>query len=155
MAWVRCRMSNSRTRKTLAASLRFLALHRHEAHIRSMRRLADRLSVRRVIFLPLDEGLHIDGRDELDAVAEFGQLPTPEMRAAAGLHRHQTGRQLGEELKHLKPSELLAQDSTAFAVSTMDLEHLLRQIQSDRVISDLTASQNGLLGSHLVGVDGL
>ncbi|ANB33762.1 hypothetical protein A6024_06380 [Rhodovulum sulfidophilum] len=94
--------------------------------------LADRLRVSRIIFLALDEGLHMGGRDEADVVTQRCQLPPPEMHTTPGLHRHQTRRQTGEELEHLSPPELLAQDSIAFAVSTMDLEQVLREVQPDR-----------------------
>src|SRR5512138_2333653 len=38
-----------------------LVFHRHKAHPRPLRRFADRLSIRHVILLPLDEGLYVSG----------------------------------------------------------------------------------------------
>ncbi|OLS42699.1 hypothetical protein BV392_20195, partial [Rhodovulum sulfidophilum] len=97
----------------------------------SLRFLADHLGASGIILLPPDEGLQIGGLDEPDVMAQPGQFPPPpappEMRAPAGLHRHQTVRQLAEELR---PSELLAQNHAASGVSTVDLEHILREIQT-------------------------
>ena len=119
MVCVRCRTSNSRTRKTLAAPLRFFALHRHEAHVRSLRCFADRLRISSIVLLPFHERLHVGGRDEPGVMAtaallSFLRKTTPPLASAPWTW------------------------NTFFARSNPTV-----------VISDMTASQNGLLRSHL------
>jgi hypothetical protein len=113
-------------------ALGLLALHGHEAHRGSLRCLADRLRVRRIVLLPLHEGFDVGGRDETDLVAQLADLAAPEMRAAAGFHRHQARRQVAEERQYLIPSQLLAQNTKPRRVSAMHLKHSLRQVEHDR-----------------------
>ncbi len=82
-------------------SLGLFALHGHEAHRRALCCFADRLCVSGIIFLALDEGFDVGGRDEPHLVTQLADLAAPEMRAATGLHRHNTGLQLAEEGQHL------------------------------------------------------
>src|SRR3954451_13180885 len=77
------------------------ALEGHEAHGRALGGLADRLGIRHVVLLPLDEGLHVRRRDQLHRVAELGDLAPPVVGAATGLHGHRAGRQRGQERKQL------------------------------------------------------
>ncbi len=49
--------------------LMFGAFHRDAMHVRAQHGFGDRRGVCRVVFLPLDERLHIDGRNEPDIVA--------------------------------------------------------------------------------------
>jgi len=58
--------------------------------------------------LPLDEGLHIGRRDQPHLVAQLADLAAPEVGAAAGFHRDNTGWQLVEERQHLRTTNLLA-----------------------------------------------
>ena len=67
------------------------ALHANEAHGRTLRGLANRLGIGRVVLLALNEGLHVGRRDQLDRVAELADLAAPMIRAGAGLHRHEAG----------------------------------------------------------------
>jgi hypothetical protein len=54
------------------------------------------------ISLPvLHIALHVTGLHEPHMMAEFGQFARPVMRAGAGFHTDQAGRQALEELKHL------------------------------------------------------
>src|SRR4051812_26128645 len=55
-------------------------LHRHKAHPRPLRRFADRLSIRHIILLPLDEGLYVSGGDQPHRVAQLAKLPRPVVR---------------------------------------------------------------------------
>jgi hypothetical protein len=71
--------------------------HRHESHGGSGRRFRDRLRIGRVIFISLYEGLHVDRRDQPHLVPETTYLPSPVMRACAGLHGDQTARYRSEE----------------------------------------------------------
>ena len=63
-----------------------LALHGHEAHGRPLGGLADRLGIRHVVLLALDERLHVGRRDQPHLVAELADRAAPVMRARAGLH---------------------------------------------------------------------
>lgn len=69
-----------------------LRLHGHETRCRTLRRLADRLGVRRIVLLPLRERLYIDRHNQPDPVPELQNLPTQIMRARARLHGHQATR---------------------------------------------------------------
>lgn len=71
--------------------------------------LADRLGIGCVVLLPLHERLDVGRRDEPHLMAQLADLTAPEMSAAAGFHRHNTGLQLAEKRKYLIPSRLLAQ----------------------------------------------
>ena len=72
----------------------FLALEIDETHRRPRRGFGDRLGVPLVVFLRLDVGLNVFGRHEPDVVTLFTEDPPEVMSAAAGLHRHDTRRQL-------------------------------------------------------------
>ena len=50
------------------------ALEGHKAHGRALGGLADRLGIRHVVLLSLDERLHVSRRDQLHRVAELGDL---------------------------------------------------------------------------------
>lgn len=91
-------------------TLRLFALHRHKAHRRTQRGLADRLGIGCIIFLVFDKGLHLGGWDEPYIMAQLADLTTPEMSAATGFHRENTGLQPAEEGQHLTPPQLLAQN---------------------------------------------
>ena len=58
-------------------------------------------------------------------MAKLADLTTPEMSAAAGLHRQNAGRELAEKLQHLSAPQLLALDRTSSAVGLMHLKHIL------------------------------
>jgi hypothetical protein len=54
------------------------------------------------------------------------------VRAGAGFHADQTGRQALENLQHLAAPELASQDRLPFIVDTMQLKNTLRQIDPHR-----------------------
>lgn len=70
-----------------SARLLRLTLHRHEPHGRPLRCLADRLGIRGIVLLSLDERLYVGRRNEPHLMAEALQLATPMMRSSARLHR--------------------------------------------------------------------
>ena len=113
------------------AGLLPLTLHGHDAHGRSLRCLAYRLRVRRVVLVPFDEGLHIDRRDQFHLVAELLGLPTPIVSARARFHRHRTARLRREEVKQLAPAQLLPERNRPVCVRPMQLKAVLRQIDPD------------------------
>jgi VIT1/CCC1 family predicted Fe2+/Mn2+ transporter len=53
------------------------------------------------------------------------------MRAAAGLHAEQTRRQVDEERRHLVSAQLLLHEHLAVLVDSVDLEHVLRQVDTN------------------------
>jgi hypothetical protein len=65
-------------------------------------------------------------------MAELDQLAGPMMGRCARLHANETRRQLLEELDQLATPELPSDGQLAHLVDAMHLEHVLRQIQTDR-----------------------
>jgi hypothetical protein len=54
------------------------------------------------------------------------------MRRSTGLHANQAGWQRFEELCHLRPTKLFSDRDVLGSVNAVDLEHVLRDIQTDR-----------------------
>jgi hypothetical protein len=147
--------------KDHCCSLGLFALDGHEAHRRALCCFADRLCVSGIIFLALDEGLDVGGRDEPHLMTQLADLAAPEMRASAGFHRDNTRWRLAEGRQHLIPTQLLAQNRTARVVSPIHLKHILRQIKPDRgnlrhdrsplwILTDPPWHINAVGGSHIV-----
>ena len=65
-------------------------------------------------------------------MAELADLTRPIVRAGAGFHSDQASWLRGEERKHLAASQLPAENHGASRIRAMNLEHVLRQIQSNR-----------------------
>jgi hypothetical protein len=65
-------------------------------------------------------------------MTQRADLTAPEMSAATGFHRDNTGLQLTEEGQHLTPPKLLAQNRLPRCICPVDLKHILRQIEPDR-----------------------
>ena len=86
-----------------------LGLHRYEAHARALHGLATALGIGRVMLVGLHVRLHVLWRHQPYLVAELGQLASPVMRPAARLDADEAAWQIGEELEHFAPSQLLAQ----------------------------------------------
>jgi hypothetical protein len=114
-----------------SGGLRLLALGRHEAHGRALGRLADRLSIHCIVLLPFDERLHVSQRDQPNGMPELADLARPVMRAAAGLHGHRAEPLTCQERENLMPLKLLAEQDRSGCISSVHLEHVLRQVQAD------------------------
>jgi hypothetical protein len=73
----------------------------HKAHGWTLGRLADRLCIRPIVLLALDEGLYVSGRDQPDRVTEPVDLARPMMRprAASGFHGHRDNSRLMQSLR--------------------------------------------------------
>src|SRR3954469_24171462 len=54
------------------------------------------------------------------------------MRRSTGLHANQAGWQRFEELRHLRPPKLFSDPDVLGRVNAVDLEHVLRDVQTDR-----------------------
>ena len=106
-------------------------LHRHKAHGRALRRLADRLRVRSVVLVPLHIGLHVHRRDQPHVVAEPRHLPAPMVSARASLHRHRAARLRNDEIEQLSPTQLPAKRHRSIGPSSINLKAALRQIDPD------------------------
>ncbi len=69
----------------------------------------------------------------VDLVAEPDQLPPPVMGRGAGLDADKTtGGQLLEERQQLTAPQLPADDNVASAINTVNLDNVLRDIQTNR-----------------------
>ena len=112
--------------------LLLFGLHSHEAHRRTLRRLADRLSIDRVVLVPLHERLDVGRRDQPHLMAQCHQFARPVVRAPAGLQRHRAARLGGEEVQQLRPAQLPAEYAPPARVRTVGMEHVLRDSQTDR-----------------------
>jgi hypothetical protein len=88
--------------------------------------------IRRVVFVALDERLHVLRRNQLYRVPQRLQLPRPVVRTAARFHANLARQQIGEEGHHLVTLELLLQHGRPPFVSAMYLEHVLRRIDTNR-----------------------
>jgi hypothetical protein len=106
-----------------------LALHLYKPHGWALRRLANRLGIRRLVLLPLYERLHVGGRDKAHCVAQPTDLSPPVMRASARFHGDDA-RWLGREKReHLCPPQLLAEYDGTRSICAVCLEDVLRDIQ--------------------------
>src|SRR6185295_2775051 len=110
----------------------YVVFHRYKAHPRPLRRFADRLSIRHIILLPLDEGLHVSGWNQPHRVTQLAKLPRPVVRPATSLQRHKTGRLPREKLEHLGPHQALAEHHPAGRIGPGPLEDPRRNIKPYR-----------------------
>ena len=112
-------------------ALGLFTLHGNKTHGRADRCFTDRLSICRVVFLALDEGLDVSWRDQPNVMAKLADLAPPEVSASTGFHRDNASRQLPEKLQHLRSPQLFAQNPPARAIGPMDLKYSLRQPVGD------------------------
>src|SRR3954449_17745 len=126
------RLERRERRASTPFRLLCLVLQRHKAHPRPLRRFADRLSIRHVILLPLDEGLHVSGWDQPHRMAQLAKLPRPVGRPATSLQRHKTARLPREKLEHLGPHQALAEHHPAGRSGPVRLKYPLRNIKPYR-----------------------
>lgn len=103
---VLCRTRPSRMRKTVAAPCVISILTGTKRIVG--RCVADRRCVGSISFLRNDKGLYRGGWDEPQFVCQIADLAAPEVRAAAGLHRHNTRPRLAEEGQNLAGPQFLA-----------------------------------------------
>src|SRR6202030_3033790 len=109
------------------------ALHRHEPHRRAPHRLADALGIAPVVLVALHVRLHIGRRHHPSLMPKLLKYPPPVMRTAARLHAdHYTWWQLGEKLFQLLAPQLTSLNNFPRCINPVNLEHVLRQIQTNR-----------------------
>src|SRR3981081_2134032 len=107
------------------------ALHRNEPHRRTADRLADPFGVPAIVLVALHIGLHVSRRHQSYLVAITPDYPRPVVRAATGLNAHRARRKLRKELPHGAAAKLTPQHHFSRSIDCVNLEHVLRQIQTD------------------------
>jgi hypothetical protein len=81
--------------------------------------------------LPLDEGLHVNRRDQHDPMPHRLELARPVVRGTARLHADRAGRQRGEIIEQLAAADRALVDLAALGIDRVHLEHMLGQIEAD------------------------
>jgi hypothetical protein len=102
-----------------------LALKRHEAHRRPLRRLGRCFAVPVVILVVLDVGAHVLGRHQPHLVSLRGQVPAQVVRAAARLKADNAARQVRRQRQHPVPAHPPAQHDRARSVEPHHVHHPL------------------------------
>jgi hypothetical protein len=113
------------------AALLLGCLGRHEPHVGSGDRLANRLSVGCVILLPFDVGLYVSRRHQSHGMPKRLKLTRPMVGRGAGLYTDQTWRKLLKERPHVATLQLAADNHLANGINSVDLENRLGDIETD------------------------
>src|SRR5260370_26748475 len=114
------------------AALLLGGLGRHEPHVGSGDRLADRLGVGGIVLLPLDVGLDVGRRHQPYRVPARLELAGPMMRRCTGLNADEAWRQLLEECQDVTSLQLAPDDHLAYRVNTGDPKNRLPRIATLR-----------------------
>ena len=72
------------------------------------------------------------GLDKTGVMSKGQETPCPEITRTTSLHGHQAGRQVGEEAQEFVPTQALSHDGLAVRIHAMHLEHVLRDVQTNR-----------------------
>src|SRR5215469_18173244 len=115
-----------------AVGLLLFALDPNKAHARPLRRFTDGLGIGGIVLLPLDERLDVDRRDQAHMMSQLGDLTRPVVRAGTGFHRDDAPGLRREETEKLGASDALAKQHMPRIIRSMHLEHVLRDVQTDR-----------------------
>lgn len=110
------------------------ALRLDKSHLRALRRDDYRLSVRSIILLPLNERLHVSGRDHLHLMTHAADLTRPIMGASAGFKDNNAFGLLRHKLEELWPRQLLSELQFTSHIGSVELKDILCQINSDHRI---------------------
>ena len=111
--------------------LLFLALDRDRLDARLLHRGPARPRVVRIVLVAADEGPDHLRRQKPDLVTELPDPACPMLRAAAGLHRDQARRAIGEMFQKLRPHQPQVDDLARLHIDPMQLEYPLRRIHAD------------------------
>ena len=106
-------------------------LHGHEPHVGPADGFADRLRIGAVVLVGLHVRLHELRRDELHGVTEGLQLARPVVRAAAGFHADEAGREVREEQRELGAFELFLQRRLTALIDAVHLEDVFSQVDAN------------------------
>ena len=124
--------------------LLFLALDRDRLDAWLLHRRPDRLCVVRIVLVAAHEGPDHLRRQKPDLVTEFPDPAGPMLRAAAGLHRDQARRAIGEMFQKLRPHQPQVDDLARLHIDPMQLKHPLRRIHADDRSVSLHLGPSGL-----------
>src|SRR6516165_5165981 len=115
-----------------AVRLLLFGLDRNKAHARPLGGFTDRLCIGSIVLLPLDERLDVGRRDQAHMMAQLSDLTRPVVRAGTGFHRNDTRGLRREKTEKLPASDALAKQHMPGTIRSMYLEHVLRDVQTDR-----------------------
>src|SRR6201995_1239602 len=115
-----------------AVRLLLFGLDRNEAHVWPLRRFTDGLCIGGIVLLSLDEWLDVGRRDQADMMAQFSDLTRPVVRAGTGFHRDDAPGLRCEKTEKLCACDALAEQHMPGSIRSMHLEHVLRDVQTDR-----------------------
>ena len=104
------------------------ALDRDRLDARLLHRLPDRACVVRIVLVVAHEWPDHLRRKQPNLVTELLQPACPMLRTAAGLHRHQARRAVGEVLQKLRPRQPHVHDLTRLHVHRVQLKYPLLRI---------------------------
>jgi hypothetical protein len=122
------RATRDETRAEPVDRLQIQLLHRlewHEPPGRPLNRLANRFGIQEVILLGLHEWLHVLRRNQSHVVSLRDQNPPEVVRAAAGFHPHETGRQVRQRSNQLGARALSPNDNPAARIKADEMKLFL------------------------------
>ena len=105
-----------------------LAFDRYKAHGRPRGCLTNRLGIRRIVLLPLDERLDVTKRDQPEFMAQPANLPAPIVGTRAGFQLLHASRLSGHEIEQPLAAKLALKPHRSIGRCTMQLEDMLVQI---------------------------
>src|SRR5215469_10538378 len=115
-----------------AVRLLLFGFDRNEAHARPLGRFTDGLCIGRIVLLPLDERLDVARRDQAHIMTQLSDLTRPVVRPGTGFHRDDAPGLRREETEKLGARDALAKQHMPRIIRSMHLEHVLRDVQTDR-----------------------
>ena len=107
------------------------ALDGDETHGGPLRRLGDRFGIGGVVLVGLDEGFDELGGDQLHFVAIRLEAAGPVVGTATGLHGDPARGPIGQLLRQLGPTDLLAEDASPLGVHPAEVKTPLGQVDAD------------------------
>src|SRR5207253_4152004 len=112
-------------------------------------RFANGLSVRSIILVSLDVGLHVGRRHQAHRMTKSLQFARPMMRRGAGFDTNEARRQLLKEWQNVPALKPAANDYITCSVNSVDLKNRLGDVETDcrdrlhvwllRIVGALTA----------------
>lgn len=106
--------------------------HRDRGDAAAGHRTADRLCIGHIALVGPHKRFDVLRRQNTYVVAQTHQLARPVVRTTAGLDANPSRRCVGEPAQHLPSRQALAHHHLAVRIFTMNLEHVLCQIQAYR-----------------------
>src|SRR2546429_1677215 len=94
-------------------------------------RFANGLSVRSIILVSLDVGLHVGRRHQAHRMTKSLQFARPMMRRGAGFDTNEARRQLLKEWQNVPALKPAANDYITCSVNSVDLKNRLGDVETD------------------------